>query len=46
MYAFGPGVGSGFTVVNNVGLNIYQAHLYYVDADNSGEGLYGSIDQV
>ena len=46
MFAFGPGVGSGFTLINNVGLNIYRADQFFVDADNSGEGLYGSIDQV
>ncbi len=33
-------------VVNNVGMNIYQCHQMWVDADNSGEGLAGSIDQV
>ncbi len=33
-------------IVNNVGMNVYQAHNMWVDADNSGEGLAGSVDQV
>lgn len=41
-----PGAGAGFTIIHNVGMNIYQAQQLYVDADNSGEGIGGAIDQV
>ncbi len=35
-----------WSIVNNVGLNVYQAHKWWVDADNAGEGLGGSVDQA
>ena len=38
--------GGGYSITNNVGMNIYDASKYYVDADNAGDGLYGSIDTV
>ena len=40
------GPGGGWSITNPVGMNVYRADQMYVDADNSGEGLGGSIDQV
>lgn len=38
--------GSSIPVTNNVSLNIYQFEKWYMDADNAGDGVYGSFDVV
>lgn len=38
--------GQGFQITNNVGMNTYQLDQWYVDADNAGDGVYGSFDVV
>lgn len=38
--------GGSWSWTNNVGLNIYQLEKWYVDADNAGDGIYGSFDTV
>ncbi len=38
--------GSSFPITNNVGQNTYPFEKYYVDADNAGDGVYGSFDEV
>lgn len=37
---------TSFPVTNNVSMNIYQFDQWYVDADNAGDGVYGSFDTV
>lgn len=38
--------GQSFPITNNVSMNIYEFEKYFVDADNAGDGVYGSIDTV
>ena len=38
--------GQSVPVTNNVSMNIYQFDQWYVDADNAGDGVYGSFDVV
>lgn len=38
--------GGGFSVTNNVSMNIYDLSQWYVDADNANDGVYGSADTV
>lgn len=37
--------GDDWQATNNMGVNKYPAHKYFVDADNANEGVYGSLDQ-
>jgi hypothetical protein len=39
-----PG-GPDFSITNNVGSNTYDFETYVMDADNGGDGVYGSTDQ-
>ncbi|MEP6715561.1 MAG: hypothetical protein ABJC09_08290 [Terriglobia bacterium] len=36
--------GQDWSVTNNVGINTYSADTMFIDADNPGEGVFGSID--
>jgi hypothetical protein len=39
-----PG-GPDFSITNNVGFNTYDFDTFMMDADNAGDGVYGSTDQ-
>ena len=45
MFVILPG-GGGWQLPNPVGLNIFPVSQWFVDSDNSGESLIGSIVQV
>ena len=38
--------GGSYTIVHNVGNDIYDVSKMYVDADTGGDGVYGAIDTV
>jgi hypothetical protein len=35
-----------FSITTNVNLNAYDANALYIDADNAGDGVYGSLDTI
>ena len=39
-----PG-GPDFSITNNVGFNTYALETFMIDADNAGDGVYGSTDE-
>ncbi len=40
-----PPGGSDFSITNDGGANIYSLESILIDADNAGDGVYGSSDQ-